>query len=962
MRSSAQLDNKTDVCEFHKHTGLTTASDEIAIATSKKQIIRRLLEGEPIDDIQGEMDSLLTEKKIVWENYEQRLSALISAEKDIKKYVAWESSRNDRRIFPNSLDLTINYEGEEIIARPDFFINEGNAIKVCRIKTSKYKSDKDDLQRKETYALHLLGKKLFPDKNIMVEYLYLKNSTYDEKNIKTLLDNGAEPIYNQYKQVSTLTVTPKLEEWYKKAINHEKENPTGCSQSDCMNCPMNNICNYKEAPLSIPAEKRVAKLSDINPTQSQRDVINFKEGIARVNAGAGAGKTFVIAARIAKLLEDGVKPEEICLLTFTKTGAEEMTARAMNFAAEKGIPLDPENLMSTTINAFCQHIITDHYQELGYTRVPRVIPDANKFAIINKILDTYPKVSNWKYGTSLKSVQGMYRQNMALAFDMAVMLFSEIKQEGYTRDDNPYKGVYGDKDLNTIFLMYAEYENELKKGALIEYADQLTLVMKLLEIKPDLFEEIGYKHILIDEFQDTDYSQIQLLNKMIDTTKFESFMAVGDDSQSIFGFRHTSPEYMINFETYFGHFRDFPLLENHRSVAPIIEFANKINAHAHERVIKDLVATKLSEEKPQVHGFYSAEDEHQFIAEDIKKRWEAGERDIAVLTSDRHEIADIAARLTELGIPSVSMNPVPYKENCRVAALISFFDSFSGKSTQGFADYQNILAKGELRNATGEQLELIAQDFAEDIKNTERSLETFKVFAKALDETELDEVYKDFREQLDFCENMDELNEFIENFKIYGDKATFKREGKYDGICLITVHSAKGLEWDTTYLTLSKFDKSDRTRSYNGLNEFDEKIRKFFVGATRARKTLIMSSTYQTSKLKSSTNIYYNPFLEMAYEDLGKAFDFSADQYRNYLIAEENRKKAIKEKGIDLDLTNIIKSKVKKKDDDKPKKSDKQKAEEKENLIEIYKSGAKPSAYINKDDKEKDEEEPAIEL
>lgn len=935
MRTSSQLDMTTDKCEHNKHTSLTSANDNLIRAYAEKSIIKRILEGEPIDDIQTELDSICKERNIVWENYEQRLTYLMQAEAAIKKYCDFEQLRNNNRYFPTGIDTTIDYFGEQIDVRPDFFIYspESPTVTICKIKTSAFNSAKADREKNETYCLGMLGKKLFPDKDIVVEYDHLRDSSATKR---TRGYNPDAP-YETYDKQTSLFFAAGVKRVFEEKHAAEASDTHKCSPSECAACPMNNICNYEEAPLAVTAEEIVTNRPNPNPTASQRDVINFNSGIARVNAGAGAGKTMTVSKRVAKLVEDGTSPEKICLLTFTKTGAAEMTERAMREAARAGFPIDPDKLTSTTINAFCQQIVTDNYETLGYQRPPRVIPDANRFAIINRLIDTYPKISNWKYGVSLKNLNPFDKS--PVAFNMAVKYFEEIKREGYTLQNNPYTAIYSDKDLNNIFLLYEAYQKELKKSCLIEYDDQLALVFKLCEIKPDLFEEMGFEHILIDEFQDTDGKQIELLKKMIDTTKFKSFMAVGDDSQSIFGFRHTSPEYMINFETYFGHFQDFPLLENHRSTRPIIDFANKVNAHAETRVIKDLIATKESDVAPSVQGFYSKDQEYEFIANDIKKRWDNGERDIAVLTSNRTEIAGIASKLTELGIPSIPMNPVPFMENCRVSALISFYDSFAGKSTQGFADYQNILASGALKNASCEQLETIATDFQDEITNIPRNLDTFKNFAKALDESGQDEVYEDFLEQLEFCEDMEELNEFMENFKIYGNKATHKREGKYDGISLITVHSAKGLEWDTTYLTLSSFDiNSAEARTMNG---FDEKIRKFFVGATRARENLIMTGTYCFNRGKNDRSTTPNRFLAIAYEDLGKVFDFSEAKYASYLAAEEQKKLQAKNEFTE-EFNNVFKEltqkskKLGKKKEGTTQMSDKAK--------DVYKKGLKPKA------------------
>lgn len=919
MRTSGQLD-KISRCENNKATSLTSTSARMVRAKAQKNIIKRLLQGEPIPDVEQELDSLLTAGGYPWENFEQRTGLLSTLTGRISRYVAFEAGRN--HIFPtDDMPLVVDYFGEPVTALPDFFVEEGDTVYVCKVSTSKYQDDKTDRQRDEAYALGLCGEQCFPGKNIVLQYLHLAEKSPEEERRKI---NTGVPYDQEQRNQSVRTICQfpfdaAMKQAFEEKHNEEEQAKTvGCSPEDCAACPMNNICNFKEAPIQIPTEAGGVSLDNIRPKQEQRDVIEFERGIARVNAGAGAGKTFVTAARIVRLLEKGYEPEDFCLLTFTRAGAEEMTSRVMRLAAMKGIPLDPDRFTSGTINSFCQSIIVRHYDVLGYKEPPKCIEpdDARRYAMLNDIINMYPKIAGWNYEASA-SDKFTFGANSKAAIKMissATEVYSkfpnnedEFKEELKRRHGR----VYTDEDYSTLREMIFKYEEMKKEKCYIEYSDQLRLVFKLGELMPDLYNSLGFKHIMVDEFQDTDYDQIQLLNKMIDTRNFVSFAAVGDDSQSIFAFRDTSPEYMINFGNYFGggHFTDFPLVENHRSGKDIIEFANAINATANSRVEKDLIATRPAEIKPTVQGYYTKLQEYRAIAKSIREKWDASEnlpeeqrrkvRDIAVLASDRYEIQEIAAQLTELGIPSVLMNPVPYIENSRVAALTSFYNAFKGKGTQGFADYQNVLHHGEYKAATAEQLDAIAADFACVVQNTDMSLAAFKEFAAKLDEHGVDDCYTSFCEKLDECKKMEELDEFFEAFQLYGKNSTFKIQGKFEGVCITTVHSSKGLEWNTTYLTLSKFDKNDHHASayrFENSKEHDEIVRKYFVGATRARDELIITGTYQIEKSgKQKTQaVYFNRYLQQAYALLGKAWDYKHSEkikQKDLEAAEKEAKK-----------------------------------------------------------------------
>ena len=891
MRTSGQLD-RTSKCEHNKNTSLTNVNYTMIRARAQKNIIKRVLDGEPIPDIKSELDSLLSEGGYPWENYEQRIAMLETLTRRIQRYLSFEIQRP--HIFPNdNMNLVVDYFGEPVDAKPDFFIERPDAVYVCKVTTSRMNGNADT-KKDEAYALGLCAEQNFPGKPVYIQYLHLaESSSTSEKNA---FKEGYSYDYGTNRSTTNKITEFKFDDTVKEyfAQQHAKEvaEAITCTPEECASCPQNNICHFEEAPLRVPTEEGGVALENIRLKKEQRDVVEFERGVARVNAGAGAGKTLVTAARIVRLLEKGAQPEDFCLLTFTKAGAEEMTSRVMRLAAMKGIALDPDRFTSGTINAFCQKVITDNYGLLGYTRPPKCIEpdDARRYAILNRILDTYPKIPAWEYGTSSNNPYAKYSKSNALqAFINSIEI---IKKGNYTEENPPedFTRIHTRETLKVLFDMVKEYDRIKKANNYIEYDDQIQLVFKLGELNPSLYQNMGYKHILIDEFQDTDLVQIRLLNKMIDTTNFRSFMAVGDDSQSIFAFRDTSPEYMIHFGDYFGtNYQDFPLVENHRSGKSIIDLANKINSKAIDKIDKDLIATRPETGIPQINGYYTETQEYRAIAQAIKEKWDASEnlppeekkkaRDIAVLASDKNELRKITSELTKLGIPSVLMNPIPYMANSRVAALNSFYNAYMGKGTQGFVDYQNALHHGDFKAASAAQLEAIAADFSMAVMSEEKTITQFKDFAKKLDEAEADDCYAAFLEKINECQNMEELTEFFDTFQMYGENSTYKRQGKYEGVCATTIHSAKGLEWNTTYLTVSHLDKQDyhtKEYSFRRSPEYDENIRKYFVGATRARDELIITGRYTVdrSKSKNSTR-YYNQYLQMAYEFMGKPWDYS---------------------------------------------------------------------------------------
>lgn len=917
MRTSGQL-KKVDYCEFNPNANIRNNSVELRDARIQKKIIRKALMGEPIADYRVALANEFDAADAIWETDMQRNNTLRSMAERIEKLVDWEmttperANKQFRKEYNNGEPIVVNYFGEEVQAIPDYVVDTPEKLYVVKIKTGEYSANiRNNCFSQEGYCLGLAGEKMADgtNKEVVVQYIYLKNNNPNYTNVdlsKTESGQYMIPFDTQEEQGCQHIIEEVFDQRAKDIAMEDHEfmvnDHSGCSPEECSSCSHRNICQFEEPPIPAPPSETVRDI-DVTPSFEQARVIEFEEGNARVNAGPGAGKTFVVGSRIAKLVEKGYDSNKICVLTFTNAGAGEMTERAMRIAAKKGVPLDPEHITSSTFNAFCQDIIRDHYEELGYSRCPTPVKDSEKRGIINRMIDQFPRMKNWKYPVKKNehSSYSRYEKTM-VASERMLSEFNAIKAEGYTRDRYPqeWNRMYDQKELDMLFIMYKEFNNQLKKINKIEFADQLGLVNELLEMKPDLFNEMGYEHIIVDEFQDTDLPQIELLKKMCDTTNFKSLMCVGDDSQSIFAFRHTTPEFMINFATYFGQFTDFSLLENHRSNKLTIDVANKIIGKCDTKVDKDLVPLKAEGIKPVAKGFYSQKTEFDWIASEVAKRWNEGKQDIAVIMSDSIQLNAFADALSKYGIPSTMKSPVPVMSNSRVKALLTFYDSFLGRSTQGLLDYKNAATHGSLRGKSATELESIASDFEKDIKECKKDAKTFIAFAEALDSEGNDECYQDFLEGFKESTSFDEIVKFMEDFKLYGDKSKFKREGKYDGVCLTTIHSSKGLEWDTTFLCVDKLDDvryhNSPTR-YRQNGEYDEQLRKMFVGCTRAKEELVITGQYVLKMVEGSrTSAGYkidNDFLHYAYEFCDKAWDYEYTEYNRVKERENLEKKGL---------------------------------------------------------------------
>ncbi len=672
---------------------------------------------------------------------------------------------------------------------------------------------------------------------------------------------------------------PYLEE-FEKGIDASE-----CTEEECQYCPSRAACKFKFAPIVKVKERKTKSLGQLKLTAPQKKVIDFDEGFGRCNAGAGAGKTLVTALRVIKLLQNGVKPEEILLITFSKAGAMEMYDRVAAYLVDECMDdeIDVEKIKIATFNAFCNDIITKEYAEFGFTAAPRVIQEIERIAIIRAVSDKYT-FDGLDYANFISAVA---YPNAPSGLDVIVKAFDVIKSNRLSiGDDDEFRKLMPPTYLSRVSLTaipqllaaYDEYDKLMKTNNLIEYADQEILFFDLLAKKPDYLEQFNYKHIIVDEFQDTSLGQINIIKEIVDCPAFKSLLVVGDDSQSIYGFRGTSPEHIINFfdelDVPEDARNDFYLVDNHRCTPAIIDLANKMNARRKEKIDKDLVASRVLGKTPnkpvEVQAFYDTESEYDYIVEGIKNHIANGTRpeDIAFLGADKTVIDVVASKLAEAGIPAIKMNPELVLDNSKVLAGIDLAKAIENpQNSKSAFIYLNAKWENKLVELSTAEINSELEDFTRHLEAVNKMPENKKIeeFFTMLEDIDFDEdeLYEDFVNSVKLRPTFKKQLEYIKMLETYGQKQTYTRERSYPGVVLTTMHSSKGLEWPIVYMSVNKVDEESFHRS--NLKGLEEKRRLVFVSMTRARDELYITGQYKIGR--TSTN---NQFLANIYEDLGK--------------------------------------------------------------------------------------------
>lgn len=905
-----------------------TVADYAKKSNAIRQTCLQLLKGVPEVDAFAELHANFQEL-----DYPTQMTRDLEenqCKKEIRRFVEGELSivtPNLQRLFdgyckPKDVDIGLD---ELVTVTPDFIRLERNpgeletgekydgSLTVVCIHTGRNRgSQKQDTNSLVKYAMLKYARQLVrPGSTVWLHAcdMYLKRS--DDASI-----NSAKPNFdlnyweqsgNNVTYVSELytggTENTALDARFTPIVQAFDEGfeAEDCSEADCKVCELNLLCHYTEPPLQLTKTHVQKTLNGLMLTPSQEEAIEYDHGIVRINAGAGVGKTVVVALRAVNLLNNGVKPEEIALMTFTNAGAEEMRTRIQLYNDDIGTGDDISAMKICTFNSFGDDILKVEYERFGFTEPPVVIDAVERNRIIADMLrDKYVKGLNYfNFSTVSQYVKG--------AVPMAAKVFDIVKKGSYTILDaaQVYAELGGDRrfiqhpkdnveTVKELIQLYDEYDAQLRANNLIEFADQEMMLFELLQQDPYYLERFGYKHIIVDEFQDTSLQQMQLLKILIAAPSFESLMVVGDDSQAIFSFRNTSPEYIINFSKYIGEETDdIYLLENHRCTPEIIDFANQMNEKNRYRVAKNLVATRPSGKPVTVKGFHTYDEEQKWIVAQVKEHIETGTKpeDIAIICATKYELRKFANLLTQEGIESVSLNPEPLMENSRVRAAIAFVMALDNESdTQDIMVYANAKSGGKMLSMTADEIMASIQETQEMLKavNSEEGDKKAKLMEYLqLIDLNNDEIYQKFLDTLS-RKTFEKMCEYCKDFLLYSEKNEARREHDYPGVVLTTAHSSKGLEWPVVFASLSKFDEEKNNLHViggkNGM-EREERRRLLFVTATRARDELYITSRYVAYGTKGKYT--YNLFLEDSYDCIGEIFNTSAIEAEAAAIAAE---------------------------------------------------------------------------
>lgn len=689
-------------------------------------------------------------------------------------------------------------------------------------------------------AMEHIAKEEYPGQQIMLRasYYFLQKEREDDKKYsEEFFDGKGGNVITLQSYVDDMsnvdkTFEPQMKEFLKgQSVSSEK----------CKTCRSRVLCEYYDAAEPLTEEERPKPVSLPILSPNQEKAASALEGNVRVIATAGSGKTTAMAYRIMNLLKAGVQPEKIGCFTFTNAGAGEMRDRIKGFCGLAGIDVDFDKMIISTIHSFGDSLLKQYYNLLGYSKPPVLINEIQKTKIIESILS-----ENSPIEALIDKYKNFYLDMFRAKGILELMkgYFSSI-MEGMSQDEFAEKTGFDTTTVDSIYNMYMQYDKYKKDACLIEHSDQELGVLKLLRVKPDLFDEVGIEHISVDEYQDTSNVQFSIINEMRKAKCVKSLFIVGDDDQSIYGFRDANVELIKNFFEMIGeNGLDIQLMENRRSTHNIVDFASTLISYNQNRIEKHPKSTNEEGEPVCVSAFASKEDEQEYIVDVIEDLIKNGRKDneIAILAPTNAELMVYADMLKKRGIESVSINPEPILENPRVVGAVGLVKFMLNNSEFNGAAYINARDNGTAITKSDEEIRQEILNLQNEVKNIKNVTGLFEKF-KALDQEENDEIYQSFLEDINTAmedavkqENLHAVCEYVMDFERFGQKQTARKEKAYNGFVLSTMHSSKGKEWPVVFCSVTKMHGRDLKPE-----DIDEKNRLLFVACTRAKKELYIS-------------------------------------------------------------------------------------------------------------------------
>jgi len=632
----------------------------------------------------------------------------------------------------------------------------------------------------------------------------------------------------------------------------------------------------------------------LNPPQ--REAVLTLRGPLLVLAGAGTGKTRVITHRMAHLIAEGVAPDEILALTFTNKAAREMKERFVKLVREDHDRGSLQRLFAGTFHSFCVRVLREFIEKLDYSKNFTIYDESDQVALLKQILGRLAGHDSAADPQKFKFLIGL------------------AKNKGYEAPSNTSEALAP--------AVFHKYQEEMKLRNAVDFDDLLLLMVKLLREHPEVREILRgrYRYLLVDEYQDTNRTQFEIVRLLASTN--HDVCVVGDDDQSIYSWRGAESAHILEFEEHFPKAKVVRLEQNYRCTPSILKAANHVIRNNARRHAKSLWAEGAPGEPVKLVAAGGEEEEASWVISDILRLrrennlpWES----FAILYRanylsrvfehecrrfhipyrvvgglgfyERREVKDVVAYL------QVILNP---KDDISLLRIINQPPRGVGKTT-----VENLIRTARTEHhSIWDEMQLERARSGRSGAGVEKfSALVHRYHLRFLQETCWSAILKDLLEEMDYfgdirrnskdpaeaasrCENVQELvsalakheesragtlSDFIDGLRLDQKDEKDEEQSGY-GVTLMTLHAAKGLEFDRVYLVGVEEGILPHDRSKLEGN-IEEERRLFYVGITRARHGLALSHCAQRRRYGQEEPKHPSSFLKELPLDVVESID-----------------------------------------------------------------------------------------
>ena len=601
---------------------------------------------------------------------------------------------------------------------------------------------------------------------------------------------------------------------------------------------------------------------ELNP--SQLAAVEQLTGPVLVIAGAGTGKTRTLVYRVARMIETGLQPGRILLLTFTRRSAQEMLRRASTLVGSRA-----EAVEGGTFHSFANLTLRRHASVLGYGSGFTILDQGDSEDVVNLL--------RARMGLDARGLRFPRKQSLASMISGSINRLTPI-EEIVTEDYPQFRNQID--DIASLARSYQEYK---RSHNLMDYDDLLVNLSLLLDRHADIRSRLSETHqfIMVDEYQDTNRLQHEIIRLI--GGQHGNVMAVGDDSQSIYSFRGANFRNIMDFPRTFPATTVITLEENYRSTQPILNLTNEILRGAVEKYEKNLYTRRTGGEPPMIVSTADESLQSQFVVQRVLELREEGIElsDIAVLFRSSFLSFDLEIELNKANIPYVKMGGFKFIETAHVKDLISYLrvihnprDVVSwnrillllpGVGPRTAQKIVEAIASGSLTIAPGADIDarriganqgigdlfLLLVEIAPERMTVPEKVDRLVEYYRPLMKGRYDDYSKRLKDVEMFGEiagRYRSLASFLSDMALEPPRESvigLEEGGEDEKLVLSTIHSAKGLEWNTVFVIWALDGRFPSYHAAGSLDAMEEERRLMYVATTRAKDHLVI--TYPTN-------------------------------------------------------------------------------------------------------------------